>query len=102
MKQQLYICACNSAEHQMIFNPDPLDEKLIYVEINLVRKSFIDRLIYGIKYIFGYQSKYGAFEEIVLNKDHAEQLREASCYLDPEGTEKYLNSTFKAWNGLTA
>ena len=45
MKQQLYICACNSAEHQMIFNPDPLDEKLIYVEINLVRKSFIDRLI---------------------------------------------------------
>ena len=101
MKQQLYICSCSSTEHQMIFLPSPdKSEKMIYVEVHLVKKSFWYRLKYGLKYIFGYKSKYGAFDEMILDHEHSKQLRDASIYLDPEGYEQHLENTYRAWHGI--
>lgn len=101
MKQQVYFCDCYSPEHQMVFNPSPLeDEEMIYVHIHLVRYSFWKRLVHGIKYIFGYQSRYGAFNEIILGPQHSKQLLEASKYLNPKEHEEYLERTYKAWHGV--
>lgn len=101
MKQQLYICECHSTEHQMVWNSSPDEnEKMIYVSIHLLKKPFLQRLKHGLKYIFGYQSRYGAFDEIILSEKHSKQLIDASYYLDPKGHEQYLENTYKAWNGI--
>lgn len=92
MKRQLYICSCYSAEHQMIFNPSPEEsEKTIYVHFNLVKRPFFQRLKYALKYVLGYQSKYGAFDELVLDQDHSKQLFNAAQYLDPEISKRSPN-----------
>ena len=44
------------------------------MDIHLAKRSFLERLIYGIKYIFGYQCKYGAFDEFIFKKEHSKQL----------------------------
>ena len=56
MKDEIIICDCGSAEHQMVLRYD--DDKdlgrMVYVEIHLVNKRWYERLWMGIKYIFGY------------------------------------------------
>ena len=88
LDSQLIICACHSDEHQIIFHPDPDEdkyEKLIYMHTHLTSwKPWYKRAWYGIKYIFGHTSKYGAWDEIILTKDHAKQLRELAKFLDDE------------------
>jgi len=37
--------------------------------------------LYGIKYIFGYQSKYGAFDEFIINPKDANKLEKIVKYL---------------------
>lgn len=74
----ILICDCHSTEHQLIIREDIEEEgyKEAYVSIYLREKSFFNRLKLGIKYIFGYKSKYGAFDEILLSKNNTKQLKE--------------------------
>lgn len=68
-KQTLIVCNCSSLEHQMVidsFEDQPDDA---YISIHLTKHSFFKRLWYGLRYIFGYQCKYGAFEEVIVDKD---------------------------------
>ena len=102
MEQQLYICECYSPEHQMIFHPtDPNEERTIFVHVHLVKRPFWYRLKYVLKYIFGYQSRYGAFDEMILGPEHSKQLLDASRFLDPEGHDQYLENVYRAWNGVS-
>ena len=55
-----------------------------YVNVHLVRRSFWYRVKYGIKYIFGFKSRYGAWDEFILDKTHAKSLREMAKHLDDE------------------
>jgi hypothetical protein len=83
MEKQLYICECQSADHIMIWRKSPdEEEKIIYVDIHLKKSPFWGRLKYGIKYIFGFQCRYGAFDEILLSKEHVENLKNAVKYLE--------------------
>jgi hypothetical protein len=36
---------------------------------------------YGIKYIFGYKSRYGAWDEFLLNPEDADKLQDVVNYL---------------------
>ena len=85
MEKTLFVCACNSTEHQIVFTSfEDEVSKEVFVEIHLTQKSFWNRLKHGIKYIFGYQCKYGAFDEIILNDTHAAQLRNISAFLEQQ------------------
>lgn len=65
------VCACRSPEHQMILSYFPgEDHPEVYVEIHLCRQSFWRRL----RYLFGYQCKYGAFQEILLSPQTAREI----------------------------
>lgn len=80
IKPELIICSCNSTEHQMVFH---YSDDCIYVHIHLVKGSFWQRLKYGIKYIFGHQSRYGAFDEMVLDtKEHARIFKQTGEFLE--------------------
>lgn len=69
--EYLTLCACNSSEHQMIWRVDrePIDgDVTVYCDIHLIPHRWYERIWYAIKYIFGYTSKYGAFEEFIFRK----------------------------------
>lgn len=69
---EVFICACHSFEHQIKFIHDS-DDKSLYVYVHLNNGSFWTRLKRGIKYIFGYSSKYGEWDEFIFkDKDEAE------------------------------
>jgi len=54
---------------------------MVYVHVHLNKKPFWERLKYGIKYIFGYKSRYGAFDEFIFSPDDAERLQSVVNYL---------------------
>ena len=72
--QILFTCACHSPEHQLIIS-DFADESEIFISIHLSKKSFWKRLIYAVKYIFGHQCKYGAFDEIIFDSSTQQKLK---------------------------
>jgi len=70
-----YECSCYSSEHCFIFRID-LDDGQVYLSPYLCSHfSFFKRLIYGIKYIFGHKSDYGAFDEIIIKREDIKNLR---------------------------
>lgn len=68
------VCECGSLEHQLGFWYDKEDD-LLYVYPKLhTYNGFFKRLWIGIKYAFGYKSRFGEFDEILLDKDVREKL----------------------------
>jgi hypothetical protein len=54
---------------------------MVYSHVHLNKRPFWKRFNYGIKYIFGYKSRYGAFDEFIFNPNDAERLQEVVNYL---------------------
>ena len=78
----LLICSCYSKEHQIIIQRDKDDTDIVYASIHLSPLPFFKRLKLGIKYIFGYRSMYGEFDEFMFNKTHIEKLKTLVKYLE--------------------
>lgn len=74
MKYKYFECDCGDVEHVIRFSYFD-DEPEIYVNTYLKKSNFFKRLWYGIKYIFGFQSKYGAFGETLLHTKQIMELR---------------------------
>lgn len=69
MEEKVFICACNSFEHQAIFWYDNSEDEL-YVQIHLeTYRGFFKRLWYGIKYAFGHESRFGSWDEFLFRPD---------------------------------
>ena len=71
MKEHFIKCDCGDPHHQMILywddeTPDKGNVWGVYAEIHLTKFGFWERLKVAIKYIFGKQSIYGAFGEIII------------------------------------
>ena len=85
MERELFICKCENTEHQIVcswFGDDDYDVRDVYATVHLRKKPFLKRLIYGLKYIFGYQCKYGAFDEFIFNPDDADKLKKIYLFLN--------------------
>ena len=85
MNKELVICSCNSTDHQLLFLGWE-DEKIgneVYMHVHLPTQPFWKRLRHGVKYILGYKSRYGDFDEVILTKEHAEQFTKVANFLDP-------------------
>lgn len=80
---ELFICQCYNTEHQLIFSYFPDDEdKEVYVSVHLTPEYKIWKRIWmAIKYIFGYKSCYGHFDEFIFKKSDAERLQKVVDYL---------------------
>lgn len=83
MKHDLFICQCESSEHQVIFSYfDDGELREVYMTTYLCKcNNFWRRLVYGIKYIFGYKSKYGAFDEFIFKGSDADKLQRIVDYM---------------------
>jgi hypothetical protein len=74
-KREILVCECHSLEHQFaIWYDDEMNQ--LYIEPHLGSKPLLQRLKYAIKYIFGYKTKFGSFDEIIINPDDAQKLTE--------------------------
>jgi hypothetical protein len=74
---EYFECQCHSDEHAVTFTLS-LDDEMpeIYLSVYMDnRRGFWRRLWLGLRYAFGYQSKYGAFGNWTLQPSDAERLR---------------------------
>lgn len=82
-QNELLLCQCGNSEHQIIFKywDDDLND-YVYMDV-LINPEYRwwKRVIEAIKYIFGYRSKYGMFDEFVLDKKDIPKLERIIEYL---------------------
>ena len=78
--RELLLCECSSPEHQILFTWWDDDDR-VYMTVHLPKQSLWRRIKDGIRYIFGHRSKYGDFDEVVLNPDDWAKMQKVSNYL---------------------
>lgn len=75
------VCSCGDLRHQIVFSTFEFvtstgkTEKDCYLQVFLNKHNFLTRLLIGIKYILGFQSKFGVFEEFVINEENAIKIK---------------------------
>lgn len=75
----IFVCDCHSLEHQLAIYYDEEFNQL-HFEPHLVDSHiWWQRLIFGIKYIFGHKSRYGAWDDMILKNEDIPKLQ---YYLD--------------------
>jgi len=83
---EILICDCNSTDHQLVMYYDKDDEfghEEVFIHFHLSNhRSFWGRLKYGLKYIFGYKSRFGAWDELVLKPTDVNKLQRMVDYLN--------------------
>lgn len=82
-KNELFICECSNVEHQLIFTYfDDETDGDVYMSVRLIPESNIwKRIKNAVKYIFGYRSKYGDFDEFIFRSKDSEKLQSIINYL---------------------
>ena len=75
MESHFFVCDCYSDEHTLRFTYDPEDNDL-WAGVYLDRKRWFVRLWVALKYVFGYQCKYGAFDCFSFNPKDADRMIE--------------------------
>ena len=74
-------CICGSDEHQFHFKCFPEDNE-VFMSVHLPDRGFLSRLWHGLKYIFGYKSKYGEFDEVLIGSEYADDFRRIADILE--------------------
>jgi hypothetical protein len=78
-QKNLVLLSCCSLEHQIVIS---LNKGLVVVQIHLKNyRNVFKRIWVALKYIFGYKSKYGDWDEMLLDEGHVPQLTETLEYL---------------------
>jgi hypothetical protein len=72
--KEFFLCDCNSAEHQFILSYDSQEKEMYITPYLSSYLSFWKRVVLSIKYIFGYRSKYGHWDCIILNIKETKRL----------------------------
>lgn len=83
-QDEIILCKCHNSEHQIIFKwfDDEIIGGQVYVDI-LINPEYKwwKRIKEAIKYIFGYRSRYGMFDEFILDKKDVPKLEKIVEYL---------------------
>jgi hypothetical protein len=75
MEELTVRCQCHSADHTIFFDYDGAYGDL-YMTIHLnTFRSFWKRLWYGLKYAFGYQCRFGAWDEVIIKPQDCAPIR---------------------------
>ena len=92
MEKVVIDCACGSNEHILIFSKnDEEDYRCVYLSYHLQNDYWYKRIWKGIKYIFGFKSKYGNFGETIIDKTNVDKLSEIVKFIkSPYTLEKLL------------
>lgn len=76
-KERILICDCHSFEHQAIFWQEPEYGNNLHIYIHLITyRNFFRRLWFGLKYAFGYKSRFSAWDQFIFNDENEKILRD--------------------------
>lgn len=96
MEREIFICDCHSLEHLISFWYDEEINSLIIEPRLITHKNFFKRLWVGLKYAFGYKSRFGEFDEVILGFDKQKQLYDwLNNMYNKEETEKTITLSRK-------
>jgi hypothetical protein len=80
---EVFICECYSMDHQCKFWHDTTEyedgtkfDELYFIPHLTTHNSFWKRLWHGLKYAFGYTSRYGAWDEMLFSTEDQKKLRD--------------------------
>lgn len=73
LENHFFVCQCFSDEHTLRFIYDPEDNDL-WTEVYLDKQVWYRRIWVALKYVFGYQSKYGAFDSFLFDPKDADRM----------------------------
>ncbi len=76
MEKIYFECECGSTQHLVKFDRDE-NCVVLYIQLNewgTSYKRFFRRTWEAIKYTFGFQNRWGVWEEVWLNTDKVKQL----------------------------
>lgn len=74
MNEMTMRCECHSSDHTILVDYDH-EQRELYLAIHLSQsKNFWGRLVHAVKYVFGYTSRYGAWDEVILRQQDCAQL----------------------------
>lgn len=76
MEELTVRCACHTKDHTVFFDYDESDGEL-YLTIHLVDLGggFWQRLWRGLKYAFGYKSRFGDWDELIIRQEDCPKIR---------------------------
>lgn len=70
----IFICSCHSLEHQYGFWYDE-EFNEVYFEPHLINSgAWYTRFWNRLKYVFGYDSRYGAWDDIIIKPEDAIEI----------------------------
>ena len=69
----IMFCKCNSFDHQLVGWYDKQEDEL-YLEIHLSSGGFFKRLWKAIKYVVGYKSIWGDWDEFIMDSKNIDRL----------------------------
>lgn len=73
-EEYYFMCDCSSDEHTIRFGYDT-EEGELHMHVLLHQyHPWYERIWKGIRYVFGYQSKYGMFDSTIIRKEDADRL----------------------------
>ena len=79
-RQLFTICGCGTPEHQFIlsyFTDEEPEWRWLYLNVHLTTwRNPFRRLLAAVRYVFGYRCRFGEFDEVVMYRHHAEQVRD--------------------------
>jgi len=76
LENKIFICECHSYCHQAIFWYDE-EDKSLYVTFHLITyRNVFKRLWVAIKYVCGYKSNFGAWDEFLFKPEDEKKLRD--------------------------
>jgi len=79
MDKKVYLeCSCHSIEHITRFSYSQIEPHEVYMETHLYNyMGFWKRIWVAIKYIFGYRSRYGDFDCLILSPPAVVNMRDS-------------------------
>jgi hypothetical protein len=88
-ERRVFVCDCHSLEHQFsIWYDEDLNQ--IYIEPHLYHSgNWFGKLWGGIKYIFGYKTRFGNWDETIIDTKDIPKLREYFDVVENEDKKRF-------------
>jgi len=73
--ENFLVCDCCSLEHILKIWYDKNCFPELYFEVHLITyHNLLKKLSYGLKYAFGYKSRFGSWDEFIFDKENEKKL----------------------------
>lgn len=76
--KEYIICSCGHIDHMFVLMKDKSDDNYVdlALTVHLCPVPFFQRIKKAFSYIFGKRSRYGDFDEVIINRENALKIQD--------------------------